>query len=459
MVETVYHLSRLHRYSKNQGRLRILLVAPSNDASDILVEKLAPYFPPSEMIRVLAFTRNIEDVSPEVRKYVREGLAPEQVIPQIKSKQIQIVVSTVNLAARFWCIGEGLKPGHFDILCVDEAGHATEPEVMGVAATLFNFTAKANPNQLVLAGDPRQLGPIITSKLCKKHGMEVSYMERLVTKSPAYLPDMASGEYPPDLVTLLVRNYRSHPNILSLPNKMFYDNKLIPCGDKLSTHSMATWEHLPKRGFPLIFHAVEGTNEREGSSPSWFNPEEVIEVIEYVKLLVNQSKPGIRQDEIGVITPYARQVQKIQLGLEASGFRDIKVGSVETFQGQERRCIIVSTVRTENDLLEFDRKYNLGFVASKKRFNVAVTRAKALLIVVGNPRVLETDQKNWLPLLRYCNDNDSVVGAEWKEGDAAAESDDEISHAGAAIQELEAEEDPWQVVAAQEAHGFINREE
>jgi len=112
-------------------------------------------------------------------------------------------------------------------------------------------------------------------------------------------------------------------------------------------------------------------------------------------------------------------------------------------------------VRSENDLLSHDRKYNLGFVANEKRFNVAVTRAKALLIVVGNPRVLATDEKNWLPLLQFCRDRNSWLGEKWDEGalsDGEDESFDIID--GDDI----VDEDEWAVVA-QEAHGFINREE
>jgi helicase MOV-10 len=132
-------------------------------------------------------------------------------------------------------------------------------------------------------------------------------MERLVLTSPAYTPEELAGgahEYPSNLVTLLVQNYRSHPNILELPNAMFYDNKLVASGEVLSTHSMVNWEHLPKNGFPIIFDSVEGKNEREGSSPSWFNIEEVSSVISYVELLVKSSKPAVRPEHIGIITPY-----------------------------------------------------------------------------------------------------------------------------------------------------------
>ncbi|KAL3911469.1 MAG: hypothetical protein SGILL_007271, partial [Bacillariaceae sp.] len=453
IVETVYQLARLHRNTQNQRKLKILLVAPSNDASDILVEKLAQYFPPSEMMRALAFTRSLDQVPQAVRPYVREGLETRQLLPVIES--VQIVVATVNLAARFWCSGGDFRKGLFDVLCVDEAGHATEPEVIGVAAKLMKFKGQ-NPGQLILAGDPMQLGPIITSDLCKKFGMDVSYMERLVKTSPAYAVD-ENGAYPSELITLLVQNYRSHPSILKLPNEMFYDNKLLTRGDKLVTHSMARWEHLPTdKGFPVLFHSMDGENLREGSSPSWFNPQEAMEVVEYVRLLVKHSRPAIKEEDIGIITPYARQVQKIRIALKANDLGDCKVGSVETFQGQERRCIIISTVRSESQLLEHDKKFNLGFVANEKRFNVAVTRAKALLVVVGNPKVLATDKKNWLPFLRYCRDNGSWLGDKWNEGEA---DDDENDGFEVVDGDSEEENDEWHVVADQENCGFINREE
>jgi len=478
ITEAVYQLARLHKYNPKQKMLKILLVAPSNDAADILVEKLSPFFPPSEMMRVLAYTRTIDQVPSLVRPYVREHLSgPKQLVAEIMS--VQIVVSTVNLAARFWCTGDGVRKGHFDVLCIDEAGHATEPEAIGVAATLMKFNGQ-NPGQLVLAGDPQQLGPIITSNLCKKFGMDVSYMERLVKTSPAYT-SIADGEatsttdadgvvadYSPELVTLLVRNYRSHPSILKLPNEMFYSNKLVPCGDNFTTHSMAKWEHLPtKKGFPVVFHAVDGENCREGNSPSWFNPQEAITVVEYVGLLIKHSRPPIQQDEIGVITPYARQVQKIRIALKARDMGDVKVGSVETFQGQERRCIIISTVRSENALLSHDLRYNLGFVANEKRFNVAVTRAKALLVVIGNPRVLQTDTKNWLPFLRFCRENGSWMGEDWDEAAGSGDDTDEeedgvvlVDNPSGGKNKASEEENDWEVVTEQfEGLGFVNREE
>jgi helicase MOV-10 len=100
------------------------------------------------------------------------------------------------------------------------------------------------------------------------------------------------------------------------------------------------------------------------------------------------------------------------------GFKDLKVGSVETFQGQERRCIIVSTVRAQPEQILSDLRYNLGFVANEKRFNVAVTRTIALLVVVGCPKVLASDKDNWLPFLAYCFENKSWAGDNWSPNEA-----------------------------------------
>ena len=85
------------------------------------------------------------------------------------------------------------------------------------------------------------------------------------------------------------------------------------------------------------------------------------------------------------------------------------IGSAEKFQGQERRVILISTVRSSESFIEFDARHNLGFVANPKRFNVAVTRAQELLIVVGNARILAKDPC-WGELLWMCHEKNAYVG-------------------------------------------------
>lgn len=90
-----------------------------------------------------------------------------------------------------------------------------------------------------------------------------------------------------------------------------------------------------------------------------------------------------------------------------------KVSSVEGFQGQERKVIILSTVRSCNNLVNEDIKYALGFVASPKRLNVAITRARALLIIIGNPRLLCMDPY-WRNVFIYCRNRSAYTGCDFQ---------------------------------------------
>lgn len=213
VVEAVYQLA--------MQKQRILLVAPSNDAADILVERLSSYFPPTEMRRLLAYSRSVDTLPDQIQNYAREGADSEQQLAEIMSARI--VVSTVNLSARFAYFK--VPRGHFDVLCVDEAGHATEPEVVSVVASLMDFSGTERMGQVILAGDPKQLGPVISSVACQKLGMSVSYMERLALRNIYQRGE--DGKYHPELLTKLVKNYRSHPSIIEL-------RKLLHCVFKLN---------------------------------------------------------------------------------------------------------------------------------------------------------------------------------------------------------------------------------
>lgn len=89
-----------------------------------------------------------------------------------------------------------------------------------------------------------------------------------------------------------------------------------------------------------------------------------------------------------------------------------KVGSVEEFQGQERNVIILSAVRSTSDFVKDDVKRCLGFIASPNRLNVAITRARALLIILGNPHLLSQDPY-WRTLITYCIEQNSYTGCDF----------------------------------------------
>ncbi|XP_042339552.1 putative helicase mov-10-B.2, partial [Plectropomus leopardus] len=155
-------------------------------------------------------------------------------------------------------------------------------------------------------------------------------------------------------------------------------------------------------GFPVIFHGVMGKDEREANSPSFFNVSEIEVLVDYLtKLMETQGKKGLPKlsaKDIGIIAPYRKQVEKIQKALKSvsalsrwNDVKELKVGSVEEFQGQERKIIMVSTVRSSISYIKMDKDFNIGFLSNEKRFNVALTRARSLLIVVGNPVILNKD--------------------------------------------------------------------
>lgn len=118
----------------------------------------------------------------------------------------------------------GCKPGHFTHVIVDEAGQACEPEIM-IPLSL----AHSSTTQVILAGDPKQLGPVNQSRLAGYYGLNDSFLVRLLQQFP-YQRDPEGFEfgYDPRLVTKLLINYRSLPDLLDLPNKLFYEAELIP---------------------------------------------------------------------------------------------------------------------------------------------------------------------------------------------------------------------------------------
>ncbi|XP_006876477.1 PREDICTED: putative helicase Mov10l1 [Chrysochloris asiatica] len=361
---------------------RILVCAPSNSAADLVCLRLheSQLLRPGAMVRVNATCRFEEMIISAIKPYCRDG---EDIW---KASRFRVIITTCSSAGLFYQIG--VRVGHFTHVFVDEAGQASEPECL----IPLGFILDTN-GQIILAGDPMQLGPVIKSRLAMAYGLNVSMLERLMAR-PVYLRDEdafgACGAYNPLLVTKLVKNYRSHSALLALPSRLFYHKELEVCADPTVVTSLLGWEKLPKKGFPLIFHGVRGNEAREGRSPSWFNPAEAVQVMRYCCLLTRSLSSQVSASDIGVITPYRKQVEKIKILLRTVDLMDIKVGSVEEFQGQEYLAIIISTVRSNEDRFEDDRFF-LGFLSNSKRFNVAITRPKALLIVLGNPHVLVRD--------------------------------------------------------------------
>ncbi|XP_066149742.1 putative helicase mov-10-B.1 isoform X1 [Euwallacea fornicatus] len=404
IVEAIYHLKRL-------TKSKILVCAPANAACNMLTSKLVEFCDTSELQRIMSENCDLSSVHESIIPYcnvMKTANGSLQVIPFIQSNvlklnKIRVVVTTLVFAGRF------TREYHPDVLFVDEAAQAREPEVCCAIGLL------AKNKQLILAGDPMQLGPVINSELCKKYKLDISLLERLMQH------DLYQIDTEHNFITMLKSNFRSHAEILKLPNELFYDNKLQAASVSVQSDPLAKM-HLYKvihkdgctnqTGAPIEFHSVLSTERREGRSPSYYNLEEVYVVKQYVKALMNLRFPNpvnnISLAEIGVVTPYIRQMYKIREALHE--YRDIEIGTTESFQGREKRVIIISTVRAQEDLLLYDGKYRIGFVKEPKRFNVAITRAKSKVILIGNPLVLTKDDK-WGRLILQSKALGTLCGA------------------------------------------------
>ncbi|KAI0062692.1 P-loop containing nucleoside triphosphate hydrolase protein [Artomyces pyxidatus] len=319
--KTVTGVEAVRQILTRNPNARILACAPSNSAADVIASRLVD-IGPEALFRFYAPSREMRAVPAELLPFTfvnGDGLFSHP--PLATVRQYRVIVSTCVSAA--FATGIGIPRGHFTHIFVDEAGQATEPEVMAAVRSVAD-----DRTNVVLLGDPKQLGPIIRSAVAREMGLETSYLERLMARDVYNAPASTGTSF-----VKLVKNYRSHETILRYPNERFYDAELETRGDPASINSFLGSPVLASIKFPIVFHATAGQDARESSSPSFFNVEEVLQVKHYVERLLSDTLCPIEAKEIGIITPYRAQCSKIRLALRAIT-TDIKVGSVEEFQGQ-----------------------------------------------------------------------------------------------------------------------------
>ena len=270
------------------------------------------------------------------------------------------------------CIGSGhelLDGRRFSRVLIDEATQATEP------ATLVPIVKGAR--QVVLVGDHKQLPPTVISRRAENGGLSRSLFERLV--------DM--GIKP----LLLSTQYRMHPSISEFPNSHFYGGMLEDGVDE-SEREAPPGMLWPDWDSPLAFLPIDGD---ELLSPDGASKENAAEASWVVKILIGfVDDGGLELTDIGIVTPYAGQVRAIRDMLPES-MQGIEVRTVDGYQGREKDVIIFSCVRSNSD-------GNVGFLSDRRRLNVALTRSKRGLVVVGNPDTLRHDEnwKSWIEHVR-----------------------------------------------------------
>ncbi len=266
-------------------------------------------------------------------------------------------------------IGSGHKllgNRRFPVILMDEATQASEP------SALVPITRGCR--QLILVGDHKQLPPTVISREAERGGLGRSLFDRLIKCGmPTHM---------------LTTQYRMHPTIREFPSARFYDNKL--------EDGCTPAERPPAAGFlwpdwdkPVAFVPIEGfeVEDEEGKSKS--NIDEAAKVVSIVNDLL--AAGDITTQDIGVISPYNGQVRLLtDLFYQAGGFEDgepyngLEIKSVDGYQGREKEIIIFSAVRA-------NESGEIGFLSDKRRLNVAITRARRGLIVLGNPTTLRHD--------------------------------------------------------------------
>ena len=271
LVEMVLQMS-LKLPKKSGNPTRILVCTPTNTAADFFCQKLvSPIGPISakrDCLRLMAYSRSVGELPPSIRTFTNydEDTGGFEMPSLSELLEQTIVIATLTKAAGLF--NAGVPRGHFDLIIVDEGGQAFEAEAIAPVGCLLG-----DDTQLVVGGDPKQLGPVVHHTLANEHGLGMSYLERLMERT-VYQKDLDSrsathGTYDARMITKLVRNYRAHRNLLELPNALFYEGDLVSCADPVLTDRCLGWEGLEAPGVPLLWDGVVGADKREGSSPSW----------------------------------------------------------------------------------------------------------------------------------------------------------------------------------------------
>ncbi|XP_058465257.1 putative helicase MOV-10 isoform X3 [Malaya genurostris] len=379
----------------------VLVTTQSNSACDDITLRLMKYIPQNQLFRF--FSRSVEkriDELPEDLIQCSNFVDGRHRWPSWEDiYRARVLICSLSMCGRL--VQACIRTNHFDYVFIDECGSASEPASLVAIAGLVTTKKKLNAS-VIIAGDPYQLGPVIRSEIADKMGLGISMLERLMNL-PVYQKCPNKNVYNQQVITKLVRNFRSHPALIEFANKQFYDSELISVASKDEVLLAENWKWLPNKSFPIILHTVFGNNEQINNSKSLANFKEIETVEFYLEFIMRAGVNGrkISQDEIGIVSPYQLQAQQLRQMCLRKEWPSIEIGSVEQYQGREKLIIILSTVRSHTS--------GVGFLNNVKRLNVAMTRAKALLIVIGNSYTLQTDP-NWYEFIEYCTKYKATVG-------------------------------------------------
>lgn len=405
----------------------ILVCAPSNSATDLLTQKLADVG--LNVVRIGNVSRVDEELLSHTIEGILQGLPEIQEVKKMKIEAAKLrrdadkfkrkfgpqeradrrnnyqaardlmqqakmledyIINKTLKEADVICstlvgaVGRYIEKMHFHTVIIDEAAQALEP------ATWIPII---KAQKVVFAGDPYQLPPTVKSRQAAKNGLSITLLEKAVERL--------------EQVNLLDTQYRMHQTIMGFSNAQFYNHQLK------AAEAVADWQlHLSdgQPSPPLEFIDTAGCGFEEQINPesqSSYNMEEYHVLRQHLDHLLVVL--GDQKVSIGIISPYREQVLRIQEAIvhDFDHFpeADIEVNTIDAFQGQERDVIYISMVRS-ND------KGEIGFLRDNRRMNVAMTRAKKKLIIIGDSATLASGEfyRNFLDYV----DAHGVYGSAWE---------------------------------------------
>lgn len=398
---------------KNQEKKQALLVtAPSNNAVDLLTEKLVQqginvvrignparmteevqkhtldnhinthplfkelrkYRKDAENFRQMAgkYKRNFGAdereqkrlLYAEAKKLLKEASDTEKYITKDILDKAEVITATLVGAANYV-----LTDRRFAIAFIDEAAQALEP------ATWIPIL---RAEKVVLAGDHWQLPPTVKSMEADRKGLSKTLFEKCILRHKKL-------EHPVDV--MLRTQYRMNEAIMQFSNEQFYENQLL--ADQKVKHWTITAQTAPLEFVDTAGCGYEESPNRDSGSTA--NPEEAKLLFRHLEsLLMEIEKDTLENDKpisIGIISPYKAQVHLLRQELASisnkklSHLVSIEANTVDSFQGQERDIIYISLVRSNEN-------GEIGFLKDTRRTNVAMTRARKKLVIIGDGATL-----------------------------------------------------------------------
>ena len=304
-----------------------------------------------------------EEAARAVRRGWEELKQREEAVAREVLMAHEVVVSTL-----VGCGSAPMRDLSFALVVIDEASQATE-------ARCALALARAR-GAVVLVGDQKQLPPTVCSGEARAAGLETSLFARLA----------ASGQLPP---SLLRTQYRMHPLIRAWPSSYFYAGRLEDAPEAKARAPVAA---LPS---PVLFCDVaEGRDEKAPVGSSMLNRAEVAAAVSVVQRLRSELPAA----SLCVLAPYRGQVGAVRRALARAGVGGIEVATVDGFQGREQEVVVFSCVRANDE-------GRLGFLADPRRLNVALTRARRGLVVLGHRATLRHDPA-WASWLGFVDEHE-----------------------------------------------------